>query len=199
MHFTRPGESINSYIKSKPFPNLPEYRTAYFLFFRFRIATTSDANVSKIMNSSYVLIKYHTFLQTRERVGARLSASRVSILLSMCHSSCETSSFGLSCFRSVVRIVPSSERQPGKTTGDKEKRPDRAGPEPERGVGRRRRRTDYRGHYSFRSGTRRGCNPECCQEGSERSGRELPSSYLSLGRDPGYFERVWIGRKIVSF
>ena len=84
VHFTRPGESINSYIKSKPFPNLPEYRTAYFLFFRFRIATTSDANVSKIMNSSYVLIKYHTFLQTRERVGARPSASRVSILCCQC-------------------------------------------------------------------------------------------------------------------
>lgn len=95
MHFTRPGESINSYIKSKPFPNLPEYRTAYFLFFRFRIATTSDANVSKIMNSSYVLIKYHTFLQTRERVGARPSASRVSILLSMCRSSCRTIQFWL--------------------------------------------------------------------------------------------------------
>lgn len=84
MHFTRPGELINSYIKSKPFPNLPEYRTAYFLFFKLRIATTSDAKVSKIMNSSYVLIKYHTFLQTRERVGARPSASRVNVLLSWC-------------------------------------------------------------------------------------------------------------------
>ena len=104
MHFTRPGESINSYIKSKPFPNLPEYRTAYFLFDRFRIATTSNANVSRIMNSSYVLIKYHTFLQTRERVGARPSASRVSILLSMCRSSCRT--FALGGFRLVVRIAP---------------------------------------------------------------------------------------------
>ena len=36
------------------------------------------------MNSSYVLIKYHTFLQTRERVGARPSASRVSILCCQC-------------------------------------------------------------------------------------------------------------------
>lgn len=31
-------------------------RNGYFLFFRFRIATTSDANVRMIINSSYVLI-----------------------------------------------------------------------------------------------------------------------------------------------
>ena len=80
VHFTRPGEISQQLLKNKPSPNLPEYRTAYFLFDRFRIATTSNANVSKIMNSSYVLIKYHTFLQTRERVGARPSASRVNIL-----------------------------------------------------------------------------------------------------------------------
>lgn len=95
VHFTRPGESNNSYIKSKPFPNLPEYRTAYFLFFRFRIATTSDANVSRIMNSSYVLIKYHTFLQTRERLGARPSASRVSILC--CHGAICSWFFNVDC------------------------------------------------------------------------------------------------------
>lgn len=63
---------------------MPEYRTAYFLFDRFRIATTSNANVSRIMNSSYVLIKYHTFLQTRERVGARPSASQASVLCCQC-------------------------------------------------------------------------------------------------------------------
>ena len=84
VHFTRPGESNNSYIKSKPFPNLPEYRTAYFLFVKFRIATISNANVSMTMNSSYVLIKHHTFLQTRERVGARPSASRVNVLYCQC-------------------------------------------------------------------------------------------------------------------
>lgn len=39
----------------------------YFLFFIFRIATTSDANVSKIMNSSYVLISITTFRKARNR------------------------------------------------------------------------------------------------------------------------------------
>ena len=61
------------------------------------------------MNSSYVLIKYHTFLQTRERVGARPSASRVSILCCQCAIrpvGRVEAYLGLGGFRSVVRIAP---------------------------------------------------------------------------------------------
>ncbi len=43
----------------------------YFLFFRFRIATTSKATVSMICISSYVLINTTPFLQNSGRVEAR--------------------------------------------------------------------------------------------------------------------------------
>lgn len=67
------------------------------------------------MNSSYVLIKYHTFLQTRERVGARPSASRVSVLLSWCGATAKIglsirpagrAHLSLSGFRTAGRIAP---------------------------------------------------------------------------------------------
>ncbi len=59
--------------------NLPG-QDGYFLFFRFRMATISNAMLTIRLSSSYVLIRHHSFPQDSDRVGARPPAVRVSIL-----------------------------------------------------------------------------------------------------------------------
>ena len=80
---TRPGGSSYSVIRIAV-PKLWREQDGYFLFFRFRIATTSDAKVSRIMNSSYVLIIITTFRRISERVRARPPAIRVNVLYCQC-------------------------------------------------------------------------------------------------------------------
>lgn len=67
------------------------------------------------INSSYVLIKYHTFLQTRERVGARPSASRVSILYYHGASSekrtDQNSVENSTLFRESIKLTPKLRRR----------------------------------------------------------------------------------------
>lgn len=52
----------------------------YFLFFRFRMATINKAMLTIRLNSSYVLIRHHSFPQDTDRVGARPPTARVNIL-----------------------------------------------------------------------------------------------------------------------
>jgi hypothetical protein len=63
---------------SKP-PIRPRNRAAY-LFYKFRIATTSKANVSKICISSYVLISIILLSRLRMDGTHALPAARLSIL-----------------------------------------------------------------------------------------------------------------------
>ena len=85
--YTSPAPAQNQKTIRNSCLTMTSEQDGYFLFFIFRIETTSNANVSKTINSSYVVISIPSFPQDPERMGSTSSDCHGKyIILSRCKS-----------------------------------------------------------------------------------------------------------------